>query len=94
MKFSTNITKQVLISKTQCKDFNKKVLSYKCKIRELQESLSQSLQDFEDLKTENDKLRKRSFKENKFKNKITRLKTEYESKMNKIIDEVKGIFKE
>lgn len=70
--------------------FNKKVLSYKCKIRELQEDLNHSHQEVSNLRTENEQMKLTFKKENKFKNKISRLKSEYETKMNQIIDEVKG----
>lgn len=70
--------------------FNKKILSYKCKIRELQEDLNQSHQEISSLRNENEQMKQKFNNENKFQDKITLLKTEYETKMKRIIDEVKG----
>jgi predicted RNase H-like nuclease (RuvC/YqgF family) len=77
--------------------FNKKILTYKLKIRDLQEGMAKYEQEIEhlraensQLKTENEKIVKEFNDNNIFKHKISRLKTEYEHKMKEIIDEVKG----
>jgi predicted RNase H-like nuclease (RuvC/YqgF family) len=76
---------------------NKKILTYKLKIRDLQEGMAKYEHEIEQiraenskLKTENEKIVKEFNDNNSFKHKISRLKTEYEHKMKEIIDEVKG----
>lgn len=78
------------VMKETVQKFNKKILTYKLKIRDLQESVTQLKDEWDRLESENKKLKKDHSESNLFKSKISRLKSEYESKINQIIDEVKG----
>ena len=69
--------------------YNKKILAYKLKIRDLSETLAQVQKENDSLKLQNGQLKEQFEDENNFKSKITKLKSEYENKMKEIIDEVK-----
>lgn len=69
--------------------YNKKILGYKLKIRDLQENLANVQNECELLREENEQLQHKYNADNWFKFKISKLKTEYESKIKEIIDEVK-----
>lgn len=72
--------------------YNKKIMGYKMKIRDLQEELEKEKAEKSNALQENEYLKKKYQSENCFKNKISKLKTEYETKIKEIIDEVKGMF--
>ena len=73
------------------KKFNKKILSYKVKIRNLEETLISSEKEWEELRVENQRIKQEIQQNSYFKQKLSILKSEYESKIKMIIDEVKGM---
>jgi regulator of replication initiation timing len=72
--------------------YNKKILAYKLKIRDLQENVAALEEENSELQAENSRLKNQTENDTTFKTKIKLLKSEYESKMKEIMDEVKGKF--